>query len=383
MRAAAPCSVQAFYRWSVQALCRWSVRTCRVACTAALIGALVIGCAGAKSMESGEDAVPTDGRVAPTTGEARTAPTGEARIAPAGEAAIAPAGEAALAPTVEAQAAREAPRFDGKRAWRDLERQVALGPRPSGSAALQKTRDYIVAELKAAGISSRLQGFVAKTPLGEVSMANVIATIPGKRPERIAIASHFDTKLFRDIRFVGASDAASSTAALLELGRALKGRQNEYTLELLFFDGEEAVVEWSLNNDNTYGSRHYVQAAQQAGTLRGLQALVLLDMIGDKDLVIRRDANSTPWLVDIVWNAAARAGHRSVFSSDLTSIDDDHMPFVRAGIPSVDIIDLDYPAWHTANDTLDNVAPRSLQIVGDVVLAALPDIEQRLASGKR
>jgi len=299
-----------------------------------------------------------------------------------GDTSTAPATDP-VAPAAEAQAAPKVSAFDGKRAWRDLERQVALGPRPSGSAALQKTRDYILAELKAAGIATRTQAFIAKTPLGEVSMANVIGTIPGKRPERIAIASHFDTKLFKEIRFVGASDAASSTAALLELGRVLKARANEYTIELLFFDGEEAVVEWSRNNDNTYGSRHYVEASQQGGTLRGLQALVLLDMIGDKDLVIRRDANSTPWLVDIVWNAAARAGHRAVFSNELTSIDDDHMPFVRAGIPSVDIIDLDYPAWHTANDTIDNVAPRSLQIVGDVVLAALPDIEQRLASGKR
>jgi glutaminyl-peptide cyclotransferase len=285
-------------------------------------------------------------------------------------------------PTVKTAPATASPVFDGQRAWRHLERQVAFGPRPSGSAALQKTRDYIVAELKAAGIDTRLQPFIGKTPLGDVSMANVIGTIPGKRQERIAVASHFDTKLFKDIRFVGASDAASSTAALLELGRVLKARSNEYTVELLFFDGEEAVVEWSRNNDNTYGSRHYVQAAQQAGTLRSLQALVLLDMIGDRNLVIRRDANSTPWLVEIVWNAAARLGHRGVFSNELTSIDDDHMPFVRAGIPSVDIIDLDYPAWHTADDTIDNVAPRSLQIVGDVVLAALPDIEQRLAGAR-
>jgi len=108
--------------------------------------------------------------------------------------------------------------------------------------------------------------------------------------------------------------------------------------------------------------------------------LILLDMIGDKDLIIRRDSNSTPWLVDSVWAAAARLGHRGVFSNELTSIDDDHMPFVRAGIPSVDIIDLDYSAWHTAQDTIENVSARSLQIVGDVVLAALPDIEQRLIS---
>jgi Zn-dependent M28 family amino/carboxypeptidase len=270
------------------------------------------------------------------------------------------------------------PPFDSARAWADLETQVAFGPRPSGSAALQKTREFLLAELKKAGIEARQQVFIAKTPLGEVSMANVIATIPGRRPERLAIASHFDTKLFRDIRFVGASDGASSTAALLELGRVLKARQNEYTIELVFFDGEEAVVDWNRGEDNTYGSRHYVRTAQQDGSLRGLQALILLDMIGDKDLVIRRDSNSAPWLIDIIWNAAARLGHRSTFSNELTSIDDDHMPFVRAGIPSVDIIDLDYPAWHTADDTIDNVSARSLQIVGDVVLAALPDIEQRL-----
>lgn len=297
-----------------------------------------------------------------------------------GAAAGDPPQRAAVKPPPAAAPPPPAPAFDGQRAWRDLERQVAFGPRPSGSPALQQTRDFIVAELKAAGIESRLQPFTAKTPLGDVAMANVIATIPGARPERIALASHFDTKLFRDIRFVGASDGASSTAALLELGRALRGRQNAFTIELLFFDGEEAVVEWSRNNDNTYGSRHYVQAAQQAGTLRTLQALVLLDMIGDRNLVIRRDANSTPWLVDIVWSTAARLGHRGIFSNELTSIDDDHVPFLRAGIPAVDIIDLDYPAWHTADDTLENVSQKSLQIVGDVVLAALPEIEKRLAS---
>ena len=278
------------------------------------------------------------------------------------------------------------PKFDSARAWKDLEAQVGIGPRPAGSAALQKTRDYIQAELKKAGLDTRQQIFIAKTPLGETSMANLIATIPGRRPERIAIASHYDTKRtpFANpqngqpvTRFVGASDGASSTAALLELGRSLKTRQNEFTIELLFFDGEEAFVEWS-RTDSTYGSRYYVDAARKAGTLKDLRALVLLDMIGDKDLVIRRDSASTPWLVDIVWAAAARLGHRGVFSNELTAVEDDHMPFITAGVPAVDIIDLDYPAWHTAEDTIQNVSARSLQIVGDVVLAALPDIEGKL-----
>jgi Zn-dependent M28 family amino/carboxypeptidase len=299
-------------------------------------------------------------------------------IEPTRDRPIEPTRDSPIEPTSGQLAPPRAVRFDSTRAWKDLEAQVAFGPRPAGSAALQKTREYILAELKKAGLDPRQQIFIATTPLGEISMANVVATIPGRRTERIAIASHYDTKLFRDIRFVGASDGASSTAALLELARALKGRQNEFTIELLFFDGEEAVVDWNRNNDNTYGSRYYVDAAQRAGTLKGLRALVLLDMIGDKDLLIRRDASSTRWLVDLVWTAAARVGHRGVFSNEETSIDDDHIPFLRAGVPAVDIIDLDYPAWHTAADTLDSVSARSLQVVGEVVLAALPDIEQRL-----
>jgi len=211
-------------------------------------------------------------------------------------------------------------------------------------------------------------------------MVNLVATIPGRRPERIALATHYDTKLFREFRFVGASDGASSTAAVLELGRVLKARQNEFTIELLFFDGEEAVVDWNRNNDNTYGSRRYVETAQRTGTLAGLKALVLLDMIGDRNLAIRRDSNSTPWLTDIIWASGAKLGHRAYFLSEETTIDDDHMPFLRAGVPSVDIIDLDYPAWHTAQDDLDRVSARSLQIVGDVVLDAIPQIERHLAA---
>ena len=210
-------------------------------------------------------------------------------------------------------------------------------------------------------------------------MVNLIATIPGRRADRIVLASHYDTKRAPDFTFVGASDAASSTAALLELGRVLKARQNEFTIELLFLDGEEAVNwEWR-DPDNTYGSRYYVDAARKANTLAGIKAFILLDMIGDRDLMIRRDAMSTPWLVDIVWNAAGRLGHRSTFSNELTAVEDDHAPFVSAGVPSVDIIDLDYPQWHTAQDDLAHVSEKSLKIVGDVVVAALPDIERRAA----
>jgi glutaminyl-peptide cyclotransferase len=297
------------------------------------------------------------------------APTGEARIAPSREGQIAPS-----------RAPQPGPIFDAARAWAHLTKQVSFGPRPSGSAALSACRQYIVSELRKAGIEPRQQMFVPKTPLGEISMINVIATIPGRRPERIILASHYDTKRSPDFRFVGASDGASSTAALLELGRVLKARQNEFTIELLFLDGEEAVNwEWR-DPDNTYGSRYYVQAARQANTVQTIKALILLDMIGDKNLVLERDATSTPWLVDIVWNAAARLGHRNVFTNTIGAFEDDHVPFLSAGVPAVDLIDLNNYAryWHTAQDDLEHVSEKSLKIVGDVVLGALPDIEKRL-----
>jgi len=269
--------------------------------------------------------------------------------------------------------------FDSSKAWEHLRQQVAIGPRPSGTPANARTRHYITTALAALGIKTVEQPFDGATPNGPVKMVNLIATIPGTRPERLVLASHFDTKLFTAFRFVGASDGASSTAALLELARVIKARGRlPFTIELLFLDGEEAVGEWR-GTDNTYGSRHYVEAARKAGTLSSLKALILLDMIGDRNLNMRREQNSTPWLTEIIWNTARKRGHQAQFIDQPTPIEDDHIPFLKAGVAAVDLIDLDYPAWHTAEDTLDNVAARSLQIVGDVVVAALPEIEARLA----
>ena len=280
-------------------------------------------------------------------------------------------------------AASQAPpsTFDGARAYAHMRDLVEIGPRVSGTPANRKTREYIIATLAAMGIQAVEQPFEARTPHGPVAMANVVATLAGSRPDRIILASHFDTKLFKQFRFVGASDSGSSTAALLELARSLKDRPRPFTIELLFLDGEEAVVEWSPT-DSTYGSRHYVQAARAGGTLRSIKALVLLDMIGDANLNIKRESLSTPWLTDIVWAAAERLGYQRHFLSEITPIEDDHVPFLQAGVPAVDIIDLDYPAWHTAGDTLDKVSAESLKVVGDVVLAALPDIEQAVQSSK-
>jgi hypothetical protein len=352
----------------VRSLLRSSVRSAiLVGALAVLAGAFVAACSDNRATA-----------MAPTN-DSRVAPTRDSELAPASDSELAPTSEGRLAPTGEAQIA-PTPAFDSKRAWEHLRAQVGFGPRPSGSPAIVETRKYIVAQLKASGIEAKEQSFIAMTPLGEVSMANVIATIPGRRPDRLVLASHYDTKLYREFRFVGANDGASSTAALLELGRVLKARQNELTIELLFLDGEEArMPEWR-GNDNTYGSRHYVQTAQKTGSLASLKALVLLDMIGDRDLVIKRDSNSTPWLVDIIWSAAARLGHATTFSNQLTVIEDDHIPFLRAGVSAVDIIDLENPTWHTPQDTLEYVAVKSLQTVGDVVVAAIPEIEKRITA---
>jgi Zn-dependent M28 family amino/carboxypeptidase len=285
------------------------------------------------------------------------------------------------------------PAFDGGRAYGYLRQIVSFGPRPPGSVALEQTRQYIKHELKAIGIDVVEQAFDAETPLGRFRMVNLIARIPGASPERVIFAGHYDTKLFRpndlgaDGRraypFVGANDAGSSTAFLMEWARVLKGRPNRFTSEILFLDGEESLrTEWA-DPDNRYGSRHYVRTATSDGSIRQVKAMILVDMIGDRDLVLKREAESTRWLTDVIWRAGQRLGHTRVFVDEETSVLDDHMMFLEAGVPAVDLIDMDYVPWHTANDTLDKVSVRSLQIVGDVLLEALPEIEKRLAAGKR
>jgi glutaminyl-peptide cyclotransferase len=270
--------------------------------------------------------------------------------------------------------------FDGNRAFEDLKKIVAIGPRPAGSEGARKTRDYIRQQLAAIGLTAVEQAFDQHTPAGLTKMVNVSATIPGSGQGRLIIAGHYDTKLFTEFTFVGANDAGSSTAFLLEFARALKGRTNGVPIEILFLDGEEAVGEWSTGN--TFGSRHYVNAAAREGTLKQIKGMILVDMIGDSNLVIKRESNSTPWLKDAIWSAA-RQLNRPEFVAESTPVEDDHLPFLAAGVPAVDLIDLDYPDasmryWHTADDTLDKTSAKSLQAVGDVLLAALPAIELRV-----
>jgi len=269
--------------------------------------------------------------------------------------------------------------FDGARAHEHVRKLVAMGPRVAGTPGAKQARDYISEQMKMLGLTVKEQSFEADTPLGPVTTVNLSVVLPGgdgKSTGRLIIAGHYDTKRFAEFTFVGANDGGSSTAFLIELARLLKDRKNALPIELLFLDGEEAVVNWQ-GTDHTYGSRYYVDAARKAGTLDEVRALILVDMIGDRDLRISRESNSTPWLTDIIWTTAKRLKRREFIDRE-TPIEDDHIPFLHAGVAAVDIIDLDYPAWHTADDTLDQVSPASLQAVGDVLLAALPDIEKKL-----
>jgi glutaminyl-peptide cyclotransferase len=283
------------------------------------------------------------------------------------------------------QAQPSAPPFNGQRAFEDIRQFVAIGPRVAGTPGAQAARDYIKKQLQAVGLPVVEQPFEAQTPLGRVKMVNLRATVPpsaglaDSRARRLVIGGHYDTKRFKDFTFVGANDGGSSAAFLIELGRVLKTRQNRFPIELLFLDGEEAVVDWE-GQDHTYGSRYYVEAARKDGSLKNIQAFVLVDMIGDKDLLIKRETNSTPYLADAILDAARRLGRRE-FSSEPYPVEDDHLEFLAAGVPSVDLIDLEYytssgkMAWHTEFDTLENVSAASLQAVGDVLIAALPAIE--------
>jgi len=279
--------------------------------------------------------------------------------------------------------------FDGERAFTHVREQVTIGARPAGSPQLARARDYIIKQLKSYNLNVTTDEFRQPTPLGEKTFVNIIAELPGESAEELIVASHYDTKFYRDINFVGANDGGSSTGVLIELARALaaQNRKPRLTMKFVFFDGEEAFCgEWdecskSNQPDNTYGSRRYVRAAIERGELSRIRALILLDLVGYKDLEFPRDSNSTSWIVDTIWRSAAELKHGNVFVNSEEFIDDDHTPFLEAGINAVDIIQLSgYPHWHKVTDTLDKISPRSLKVVGDVMLASIPRIEERLAA---
>jgi Zn-dependent M28 family amino/carboxypeptidase len=275
--------------------------------------------------------------------------------------------------------------FDAERAMAHVRKQVEFGPRPSGSEALKKTREYLAGELKSAGLEVRQSEFESATPRGQVRFVNIQAALPagssalavfaGKR-SRILLASHYDTKWMPDIRFVGANDGASSTAVLLEVARVVAAnrfRPNKSDLEFVLFDGEEAVKEYS-DTDGLYGSRRYVREAREAKALAGIRAMILMDMVGDRDLSVQIPAGDMS-LARKVFDASKSLGYRESFHLMETGMIDDHTPFLDEKIPSIDLIDFNYGRgnrwWHTAEDTVDKISPDSLKIIGQTVLRLL------------
>jgi len=263
------------------------------------------------------------------------------------------------------------PRIDANRAFQYTKEITAFGPRPIGSANHKKLENYIYSHLKGDEVEDDF--FTADTPAGKLPVRNIIAKYPGTKDGIIVIAGHYDTPYYlRNTGFVGANDGGSSTALLLELANQLRGKKRDgYSVWLLFTDGEEAVKEWTAT-DSVYGTRQLAELWQKNGTIQKIKAFLLQDMIGDSDLSIDRDENSTPWLQDLVYQAATRYGYQSHFFARSAADLDDHIPFANKGVPVADLIDLNYgyanSYWHTPQDTMDKLSPKSLQMVGDVIL---------------
>jgi Zn-dependent M28 family amino/carboxypeptidase len=292
---------------------------------------------------------------------------------------------AMLGLSVSSACAREPnrPILSGDRALRHVQQLVKWGNRSPGSSGHQWAQAYIIRHLRLAYIDEIQEvDFVARTPQGAKAMKNIIGKIPGKSSEIVVLAGHYDT--LQQEGFVGANDGGSSTALLLEFARVLGLKQPPpVTVWITFFDGEEAFEEWS-ESDGIYGSRYQASAWQRDGTLERIKAVIVVDMIGDKDLRLRQDYNSTPWLTDLIWRIAAEKGYGDHFSQEQTAVEDDHVPFRRAGVPAVDLIDLEYGPdnrhWHTGQDTVEKLSARSFKIVGDVVLEAVARLGQRWPS---
>jgi Zn-dependent M28 family amino/carboxypeptidase len=270
--------------------------------------------------------------------------------------------------------------FNATRAMQYTREVVAFGPRPIGSANHKKLEKYILAHLKGDPVED--DAFTADTPEGKFPVRNIIAKFPGNREGVIVIAGHYDTNYpLRDTGYVGANDGGSSTAILLELANQLRGKKREgYSVWLLWTDGEEAVKNWTAT-DSLYGVRHLADKWQKDGTLKNIKALLVADMIGDADLNVDRDTNSTPWLEDLVYQAATQLGYQSHFFARTVPLEDDHIPFVERGVPSADLLDLDYGYHnvfhHTPQDTLDKLSPKSIEIVGSVILETVRQLDKK------
>ncbi len=265
--------------------------------------------------------------------------------------------------------------FDGAKAFEHVKKLVAIGPRQAGSPGILLAQEYIRKQLKSFGCNVEEDSFEVSTPAGRLPMRNIVAKIPGASANVVLLLGHYDTK--RQENFVGANDGGSSAGLLLEMARVFCGQKGSVSIWIAFLDGEEAIGEWS-DTDGTYGSRQMAAKLALANELLRIKAVLLVDMVGDRELNLKRESKSTGWLTEIVWRTAKRLGYEKHFLSEKQAIEDDHIPFLKRGVPAVDLIDFDYPAWHTPNDTLDRVSAKSMGVVGHVVLESVKEIEKKV-----
>lgn len=268
--------------------------------------------------------------------------------------------------------------FSGDRAYEELKQFVALGPRDAATPGAAAAADYLLKRLQALGVAeARIDEFADPCPSGECVFRNVVGVIPGGAAGLVILGSHFDTKSGIP-GFEGANDGGSSTAALLELAAAVaRGPELPFETWVVFFDGEECRIQYGPR-DGLHGSRRLARQLAADGRAKKVKAMILLDMMGDRDLTITIPRNSTPELASLAFQAAHEEKAREKFSLYPFQIGDDHEPFLSAGMPAVDLIDFRYGSapgrndyWHTAEDSLDKVSPESLQTVGRVVIRML------------
>jgi glutaminyl-peptide cyclotransferase len=279
--------------------------------------------------------------------------------------------------------------FDGAKAYEYAREFVAIGPRWPTSPGHVKAEQFILNHFERAHDQIDQDKFVADTPIGAVPMNNFIVRYPGRKDGVIVLATHYETNYpLRNINFVGANDGGSTTGLLMAIGDRLRAQMaaakdrklDGYSVWLVFFDGEEAIQSWT-ESDSTYGSKHLAAEWGGNGTLGRIKAFMLTDMIGDKDLDILRESQSTAWLVDVVQEAAKKTGNDRYFFKNEGGVEDDHLPFLARGVPSIDIIDLDYGPnnsyHHTAQDTMDKISAHSLTVDGDVIMESIRLVDQR------
>jgi glutaminyl-peptide cyclotransferase len=285
-----------------------------------------------------------------------------------------------LAATPAILSAQTLPQFNGERALNYTKQFVAIGPRWVGSPGHARAQAFLERQLAKDDLVK--DTFTASTPVGPMTMTNYIVKFPGTKDGIIVLATHYDTNYpLKDTGYVGANDGGSSTGLLLEMAKSLRGsKRNGYSVWLVFFDGEEAFRTWT-DTDSAYGSRHLADKWQADGTLKRIKAFLLADMIGDRDLNVDRDVTSTPWLLDLVGEAASKYGNQSYFFARRQGVGDDHTAFLKHGVPSADLIDFDYgynnAFWHTPDDTMDKLSAKSLSIVGSVLLETVQLLDQR------